>query len=123
MNGETEALRIIRDLAENAKKIKKSLDGGELRESSRLVGERVDLIEGLRELKDAKVSVASSDIKDEVNLLMKNIQENLSETVSTMKARNVALLKELAKISGTKRIAAYKITQGISLGQGGRHGY
>ena len=111
-----EALRIIRNLAKNAAAMKKSANESNIPECMRLTGERVALVEELRAFSEAKVPITSSDIKGEMKLLMKDMQEDFSETLSAIKAKSSALLKELGKISGAKRIAAYKI-------QGGRYGY
>jgi Mg2+ and Co2+ transporter CorA len=116
MNREAETARTIRDLAENANAIKKCAKEDNLKEAARLVGERVGLIEDLRALKDAKVSIASSDMRDEMNLLVKNIQDDILEAMKTIRERSSALLKELAKMGSAKKIAAYKI-------QGGHYGY
>ncbi|HQT90538.1 MAG TPA: hypothetical protein PL001_00740, partial [Candidatus Kryptobacter bacterium] len=68
MSGEEKAEEIIRDLAKNASLIREKVKEGKLEESMRLTGQRVALIEALRELKDAKVSLANSDVKDEMAL-------------------------------------------------------
>ena len=116
MNSQTDVLQIVRNLKGNAVALKKCLKEGNLPESARLTCERISLVEDLRGLKDSKVSVVNSDIKDEFNLLMKTMQEDVSEAISAIRARLSALLKELAKTKGAKKIAAYKI-------HGGRYGY
>ena len=107
MEREVEILRVMRDLAKNSRAIKESVDSNDLPESQRLVGERVSLIEDLRRCEEAKVPVTSSDIKDEMNLLMKNMRDDVLEASRTIMAKNAALLKELANVGNAKRIAAY----------------
>jgi len=122
MNAEEKVLGIIGNLAKNAASMRKCINKGDLEESVRLMGERVALIEDLRAFKDAKVSIVSSDIKDEMNSMMESVQVNFSETMKTIRAKNAASLEKLAKMGNVRRIAAYKISQGITLGQGERHG-
>ena len=133
MNQEQEALRIIRELAENASKIKCRIAEGDLHDASRLIGERVALIESLRELRDAKVSLASSDRMSEMEVLMKNIENDVSEANSNIRSRMTSLTKELATITGAKKIATYaamRRSAHVNLTKneqdkirGGRHGY
>jgi len=133
MDGETRALKLIWTLAENAKKIKVSLACGDSKEASKLVGERVELVECLRELMDAKVSIASSDIKGEMELLMKDMKKDISEAADEIKKRNSALLKELSRVSRAKRIVAYAASSNPAYAisrvrerdkiQGGLYGY
>ncbi|MFZ1080679.1 MAG: hypothetical protein WAO19_01990 [Candidatus Kryptoniota bacterium] len=111
-----EARRTIQKLAENAVKIKRNVRDGNLKESSKLIGERVALVETLRRLRDAKVSFVNSDIKDEMDLLIKNMKSNVSDAIGYINNKLLTLSNELAKMGGTRKIAAYKI-------QGGRHGY
>jgi hypothetical protein len=107
---------IIRNLARNAAEIKKAVSDDNLDESARLVGERTGLIEELRALKDVKVSAATSDIKGEMNLLMIDVQNDVSEAMKTIREKSLELLTGLANMRSAKKIAAYKI-------QGGRYGY
>ena len=116
MTSVDQAQEILHDLAENAARIKASVKEGNLQESTKLVGDRVALVEALRELKDAKVSFVNSDKKDEMFLLMKNMENDISEAIGSINTNVSALLKELAKMRDAKSIAAYKI-------QGGRRGY
>jgi len=116
VNGEAEAERIIRDLAKNAGAIKKCAKEDNLKGATKLVGERVGLIEDLRVLRDAKVFMASSDIKNEMNWLMKNMQNDILEAMRSYREKSSALLRELAKMVSAKKIATYKI-------HGGRYGY
>ena len=113
---EKQVMEILKELSANAAKIKAGIAEGNLSESVELTGKRVALIEALRELRDAKVSLASSDIKDEMNLVMKNIEKDTFEAIGGINAKLSSLLKELAKVRGAKEIAAYKV-------QGGRYGY
>ncbi|MCL4538662.1 MAG: hypothetical protein M1469_09495 [Bacteroidetes bacterium] len=115
-NAEKQVMEILKGLSANAARIKAGVAEGNLGESVRLTGERVALIEALRELRDAKVSLASSDIKDEMNLVVKNIENDTLEAIGGINAKLSSLLKELAKVKGARDIAAYKI-------QGGRYGY
>jgi hypothetical protein len=107
---------IIRNLARNAAEIKRAVSDDNLDESARLVGERTGLIEELRALKDVKVSAATSDIKGEMNLLMIDVQNDVSEAMKTIREKSLELLTGLANMRSAKKIAAYKI-------QGGRYGY
>ena len=117
-----ELRRTVQKLAENATKIKQSIIDGNLKESSKLIGDRVALVETLRQFRDAciagraKVSFASSDIKDELDSMVRNMKNNVSDAISVINARLLTLSHELAKVSGARKIVAYKI-------QGGRHGY
>ena len=111
-----ETQEILRALAENAAHIKEKVLEDDLNGSAKLVGERVALVETLRQLAEAKVSIPVSDSKEEMSLLMKSVQKNVYEAVGTINARLSALSNELAKTRGAKRIAAYNV-------QGGRHGY
>jgi len=106
----------IQKLAENAVRIKQSVISGSFKESSKLVGERVALVEMLRQFRDAKVSFPNSDIKDELDSVIRNMKNDILDAIGTINARLLALSNELAKVSGAKKIAAYKI-------QGGRHGH
>jgi hypothetical protein len=109
MSGEEKAQEIIRDLAKNASLIREKVKEGKLEESVRLTGQRVALIEVLRELKDAKVSLANSDVKDEMALIMKNIENDVSEAAGSINARLSVLMKELATMKGARKIAAYAV--------------
>ena len=113
---EKEISGIIRNLARNAAEIKKAVSDDNLDESARLIGERTGLIEELRALKDVKVSAATSDIKGEMNLLMIDVQNDVSEAMKTIREKSLELLTGLANMRSAKKIAAYKI-------QGGRYGY
>lgn len=114
---ETEkAEKILRDLAGNAAQIKQKVMGDNLKESAKLTGERVALVEALRELLGAKVSLASSDNQEEMSLLVINMRKNVSAAISSINAKLSALSSELSKTRGAKRIAAYKV-------QGGHYGY
>ncbi len=133
MNKEQEAVRIIRELARNATQIKLHIVDCHLQEAARLTGERVTLIEALRILSEAKVSFASSDIRNEVTDLMKNIENDVSEANATIRARMTSLTKELATITGARKIAAYAAMRHPAHAKstkdeqdkirGGRHGY
>jgi hypothetical protein len=101
------ARQIIEDLARNASLIREKVGEGNLPESVKLTGERVALIEALRKLKDAKVSLANSDEKDEMALLVKDIQNDISEAASGINSRLSELMKELASLKGARRIVAY----------------
>ncbi|HUI29476.1 MAG TPA: hypothetical protein VLX91_04595 [Candidatus Acidoferrales bacterium] len=107
MNTEAKALRITRSLAENASTLRKSVKDGDLSESMRLMGERRELVEDLKALVEVKVSTTSSDILDEMNLLMKNIQQDVSEATNVIRAKTTTLLKELANMRKAKDIATY----------------
>ncbi len=111
-----QAQEVIRNLASNAAQIKAGIKEGNLQDSAKLVGDRVALVEALRELWDAKVSFANSDIKNEMSSLVQNMENDVSEAIGNISTNTSALLKELAKMRGAKNIAAYKI-------QGDRHGY
>ncbi len=113
---EKAVLEILEGLSANAAGIKAGIANGDLMESVRLTGERVTLIEALRELKDAKVSLASSDIKDEMDLLIKNGEIDINEAISGISAKLTSLKADLAKVKDARDIAAYKI-------QGRRYGY
>ena len=101
----------VQQLAENAAKIKRKVAEGNLEESSKLVGERIALVETLRRLRDTKVSQVDSDIKDEMDLLVRNMKNDVSDAIGTINARLLRLSSELAKVSGARKIAAYKISQ------------
>lgn len=107
MDKEHEVAGIIRELARNASRIKLMADNGNLGEVARLVGERVTLIESLRELRDAKVSLAGSDIINEMNSLMTSIENDVSGASSIIRAKMTSLMKDLSAITGARRIAAY----------------
>jgi len=111
-----ELRKTIRKLAENAAKIKQNVTDGNLKESAKLIGERIALVEALRQFRDAKVSFGSSDIIDEMDSMIKNMKNDVSDAIGTISARLLTLSNELAKLRGARKIAAYKI-------QGGRHGY
>ena len=133
MNQEQEAVRIIRELARNASQIKLAISRGDMQEAAGLTGQRVALIESLRALRDAKVSLASSDNMNEMTVLMKNIENDVSEANATIRVKMTSLSKELATITGARKIAAYaamrqpahaKLTKDEQDKiQGGRHGY
>ncbi len=133
MNKEQEAVRIIRELARNASQIKLAISRGDMQEAAGLTGQRVALIESLRALRDAKVSLASSDNMNEMTVLMKNIENDVSEANATIRVKMTSLSKELATITGARKIAAYaamrqpahaKLTKDEQDKiQGGRHGY
>ena len=133
MNKEQEAVRIIRELARNATQIKLHIVDCHLQEAARLTGERVTLIEALRALRDAKVSLASSDRMNEMTALMKNIENDVSEANANIRARMTSLTKELATITGARKIAAYAAMRHPAHAtltkneqdkiRGGRHGY
>ena len=108
---EKQVMDILRKLSANAGKIKAGIAANNLGEPVKLTGERVALIEALRELGEAKVSLAGSDIKDEMNLVMKNIENDTFEAIGGISARLSSLLSELAKIRGAKEIAAYAATR------------
>ncbi|MGO9481125.1 MAG: hypothetical protein ACLP05_05025 [Candidatus Kryptoniota bacterium] len=116
MTDNEEARRTIHNLAENAVKIKRNVREGNLKESARLIGERVALVETLRRLRDAKVSFVNSDIKDEVDLLIQNMKSNISDAIGYINKNLLTLSSKLAKMGGAKQIATYKI-------QGGHRGY
>jgi len=116
MDDEARALKIIKDLAGNAANMKKCSKEGNLPESIRLTGERVALVEDLRALKDSKVSLANSDKKYEMSILVKNIEDDVKEAIGTINARLSSLSNELVKVRDAKKIAAYRV-------QGGRYGY
>ncbi len=116
MTGQQKAEKIIRDLAKNASLIKGRVREGNLAESIRLTAERVALVEALRELMEAKVSLGSSERKDEMFNVLRSIQNDVSEATSSIRTRLSTLMKDLAKMKGAREIAAYKI-------QGGRYGY
>ncbi len=108
-------LRIIQDLVKNAARIRKSVSDGNLVDCARLVGERTGMIEELRNFVDArgsewtKVSESSSDIRDEVNLMMKHMQDDVTEAMKTIMERSKTLLTELANMRRAKEIAAYAV--------------
>jgi len=93
----------------------------------------VALVEALRELRDAKVSFANSDMKDEMSILVNNIESDVLEAVVGIKKKLSALLEELAQMKGAKKIAAYAARRhpayrvstviGRDKMQGGRNGY
>ena len=106
----------VQMLAENAAKIKRRVAEGNLEESSKLVGERIALVEALRKLGDAKVFPANTDIKDEMDLLVRNMKNDVSDAIGAINARLLRLSSELAKVNGAKKIAAYKISRRNSFG-------
>jgi len=126
ITNEAKALEIFRKLAENAAEIKESLGYSNLDESGRLVGERVVMIEELRAFVDAKVWASSSDIKDEMNLLMRNIQDDVTETMNIVREKSSLLLKEIERTRSAKKIAAYETQvkkQNFASRHGGQYGY
>ncbi len=115
-SAEKQVMKILEGLLDNAAQLKAKISEGDLAQSASLVGKRVALIEALRELRDAKVSIENSDIKSEMSLVVNNIQRDVYEAIGGINARLSSLLSELAKVRSAKGIAAYKI-------QGGRYGY
>ncbi len=103
MSGERKVQKLIRDLAKNASLIKEKWKDGILEESMRLTGQRVALIEALRELKDAKDSFANSDVKDETALIVKDMENDVSEAAGSMNDRLSVLMKELATVNAAMR--------------------
>ena len=115
MNSE-DIVATVRKLAGNAKEIKLNVAQGNLDICSRLVGDRVALVETLREFCDAKVSLANSDNKDEMALMIGNMKNDVSDAIGSINARLLKLSRDLAHVGSARKIAAYKI-------HGGRHGY
>ena len=132
MNQEQEAENIIRGLAENAALIRSKIAEGNLKEAASLTGQRVALVEALRQLRDAKVSLANSEILSEMEMLMKNAENDVFETTGNIRTRLSVLLKELANMKGARKIAAYAAMRrperpalggtGRDKTRGGRHG-
>ncbi len=125
--------RILLDLARNAAAIRDALNDNDLEESARLVGAHTGLVEELRSLRDAKVSIVSSDIKGDMNLLMNDIQNDVSEALKTIREKSLKLLTGLAGTRSARKIAAYaalrhpaysisKVSERDKI-QGGRYGY
>lgn len=116
MNQQQEAEKIVRGLAKNAALIKTKIAEGNLKEAAVLMGERVSLVEALGALREAKVSLANSDVIDEMNILMEKAGNDVSESAGAIRTRLSALSRELGNMKGAKNIASYKV-------QGGRYGY
>lgn len=133
MNQEHEAEKIVRELAGNATLIKTKIAEGNLQEATKLTGQRVALVEALRELRDAKVSLANSEILGEMEMLMRNAENEMSEATGNIRARLSALSKDLANVKGARKIAAYAAMRhpahpvsainGRDKKKGGRRGY
>ncbi|MCL4540705.1 MAG: hypothetical protein M1378_14090 [Bacteroidetes bacterium] len=133
MNQESEAENIIRELAKNAALVKLRIREGNLQEAARLTGERVALVKALGELRDAKVSLADSDVIEEMTMLLKSGENDIQEAAGAIRTRLSALLEELGKTKGARKIVAYAAmrnnarqvpTSGErSKTQGGRRGY
>jgi hypothetical protein len=133
MSGEKEAHGIMKKLAENASLLRERVKEGKLEESMKLTGQRVALIEALREIMDAKVPLESSDVRDDMALIMKNIENDVSEAAGSIRARLSVLMKELATMKGARKIASYAVMRHPAKSnsiigerdkiQGGRYGY
>lgn len=133
MEQEKEAEKIIRELARNSAMLKSMINGGNLPEAMKLTGQRVALVETLRELRDAKVSLANSDVLDEMTMLIKNSENDVNEAAAIIRSRLSELSRGLANLKGARKIAAYaamrRPAHPISeinepdKKQGGRYGY
>lgn len=133
MNRKSEAENIIRELAENAGLVKARIVEGNLQEAARLTGERVALIEALEELRDSKVSLANSDVIEEMTILLNDGEKDIREATGSIRTRLTALLEELGNMRGARNIATYAAMRHpakpvLEIGergrtQGGRRGY
>jgi hypothetical protein len=118
--------RTAKKIAENAAEIKKNIAEGALKESFVLVGKQVELVEMLRKFGDVKVSEMNSDIRNEMDFLIRKAQSDISDAIGQVNARLAALSKELANTRGARKIVAYKVqvkAQDAASQQGGCHGY
>ena len=133
MEQEKEAEKIIRELAHNSAVLKSMINEGNLPGAIKLTGQRIALVEALRELRDAKVSLANSDVLDEMTMLIKSSQNDVNETTALIRSRLSELSRELANLKGARKIAAYAAMRGPAIHgsetnerdkkQGGRYGY
>ncbi len=116
MDGEKKVREILGQIVGNAKELKVAVSEGNLLRSAELTGERVALVEAFRELRDAKVSVATSDKKGEMEIMLKKAEKEIFEAIGSIHTRLSELRKALASTEGARKIAAYKI-------QGGPYGH
>ncbi len=126
-------MRLLKKLAVNAASLKLKVTEGDVAESGRLVGERVGLVEELREFADAKVSFGSSDIEGELNAIFMKMRNDISDSISEINMKLGLLSKQLERTREAKGIAVYAAARHsarrTSVGsepdkfQGGRHGH
>ncbi len=99
--------KIFGDLEQNASLLKTGVKEGNLAELVKLTSDRVAIIESLREFAEAKVFPGNSEVREEMYIVLKNIENDVNEAAGGIRTRLSALMKELGNIKGARRIAAY----------------
>lgn len=111
-----ELFTLLGKLLKNSEDLFETIKKVDLSAASILMGERMEIVEELRNLAQAKVFQGNSDIDSDVDYAIMRIDLKVNEIRKLISEQLTTLTNQLKGLTALKSIAAYKA-------QGGHHGY